>query len=65
MTGHLTKPGIRDTLLLQPPVEDTHKMCNTLHTSIVFWTLGGALVVAAVSTAFIVVKKALNIWDIF
>lgn len=40
-------------------------MCNTLHTSIVFWTLGGALVVAAVSMAFIVVRHALEMWGIF
>jgi len=39
-------------------------MCNTLHTAVVFWTIGGALVVASVSLAFIAVKKALEMWDI-
>lgn len=40
-------------------------MCNTLHTSIVFWTIGGALVVTAVSVAAVAVKKAIDIWEIF
>jgi hypothetical protein len=40
-------------------------MCNTLHTSIVFWTIGSALVVAAVSVAFIALRHALEMWDIF
>lgn len=40
-------------------------MCNTLHTSIVFWTIGTSLCIASVSLAFAAIKYAMNMWDIF